>query len=290
MKDGSNDRIDEQMRTELRELERRLAELKARMAEVAPARTRARGRVGARLVALRGLAAVGCAALLVAVLAAGAQNQSLTIDPNGVVKVSALQLAGTDLSQTLAALRQDVNSKLPLAGGTLTSDLTVNGKLNAGNSDIYFTKTDHNHSALGNGVGNAAIENAQDYSGLMILGRAGADKTRIVRMWDRVGISGNTTQLPQSQLDVKGEIRGKPWYSDSFSVDWNANRRSVKMTRTDRTVCFLTGIRGGFAGFGEQVWIEAGSDTYWYLKVNQGGGGRDIIGWATCVGAPDSSW
>lgn len=290
MNNESNDRINQDMRAELHELERRLSELKARMGDALP-QARPRGRIQARLFALRGLAAIGCVALVIAALAA---SQSLTIDPNGVVKVNALQLAGQDLAQTLSGLRQDVNSKLPLAGGSLTGDLTVNGKLNEGNSDIYFTKTDHNHSGLGNKPGFAAIEDAKDYDALMLLGRLStAYNTRIVRMWDRVGIGGAVSQVPQVPLDVKGEIRGKIWTSGQFTVEarGGGNRTSdTRMTRVDRSVCLLTDIRGKFAGLGEEIWIEAGSDNYWHLRLNQGGAGADLRGRAICIGAPDDSW
>ena len=288
MKNESNDRINQEMRAELHELEHRLSELKARMGDASP-QARPRRRIQARLVALRGLAAIGCVALVIATLAAA---QSLTVDPNGVVKVNALQLAGQDLAQILSGLRQDVNSKLPLAGGNLTGDLTVNGKLNAGNSDIYFTKTDHNHSGLGNQPGFAAIEDAKDYDALMILGRQStAYNPRVVRMWDLVGIGGGGSQVPQVPLDVKGEIRGKVWNSSTFTVDWNNPlRRDVPMTRVDHSVCFLTLIRGGWAGGGEQIWIEANGDGRWHLKVIQGGAGRDLLGQAICIGAPDESW
>jgi hypothetical protein len=287
MNDGSDKRAYREMRTELQELEHRLSELKARLGDALP-QARPRGRIRARLVAFRGLAAIGCVALVIATLAA---SQSLTVDPSGVVKVGALQLAGQDLAQTLSGLRQDVNSKLPLAGGTLGGGLTVNGMLNEGNSDIYFTKTDHNHSGLGNKDGNAAIENARDYNGLMILGRqTSPNNTRIVRMWDRVGIGGGSSAMPQVPLDVKGEIRGRLWSSGPFVVDWNANQRDVAMTLADHSVCFLIMIRGGFAGFGEQIWIEANSDRRWHLKVNQGGAGHDLMGQAVCIGAPDDSW
>jgi len=287
MNDRSEIRANEEMRAELRELERRLADLKARMGDALP-QARPRGGFRVRLVALRGLAAIGCVALLIAMLAA---SQSLSIDPNGVVKVNALQLAGTDLGQTLTGLRQDVDSKLPLAGGTLSGDLSVNGALREANSDIYFTKTDHNHSGFGNKDGNAAIENASDYDGLMILGRQSTNyKARIVRMWDRVEVGGGTADSPQAPLDVKGEIRGKVWYSSTYTVDWNANRRDVAMTKVDHSACFLTMIRGGWAGFGEQIWIDASADNRWHLRVNQGTAGRDLLGQAVCIGAPDASW
>ena len=65
-------------------------------------------------------------------------------------------------------------------------------RIEAANSDIYFTKPDHTFTAAGNTIGNAAIENSSNYNGLMILGRTTA-AGRLVRLWDRVGIGGNTT-------------------------------------------------------------------------------------------------
>lgn len=68
--------------------------------------------------------------------------------------------------------------------------LDVAGAISAGNSDIYFTKTDHDHSGYGNTAGYAAIENAKNYDALMILGRAGTDKGRKVRLWDYLEVLG----------------------------------------------------------------------------------------------------
>ena len=45
--------------------------------------------------------------------------------------------------------------------------LDVRGGIFAGNSDIYFSKTDRNHSGIGNTVGWAAIENAANYHGVI---------------------------------------------------------------------------------------------------------------------------
>ena len=70
------------------------------------------------------------------------------------------------------------------------SRLTVNGGIAAGNSDLYFTKTDHNHTGFGNTAGYAAIENAANYGALMILGRAGTDVGRKVELWDYLGVNG----------------------------------------------------------------------------------------------------
>jgi hypothetical protein len=76
---------------------------------------------------------------------------------------------------------------------------TTNGNLSTGSvyvtkSDIYFTKTDHNHTGIGNASGNAAIENAANYGALMILGRTmgpANNLTRTVKLWDFLQINGN---------------------------------------------------------------------------------------------------
>jgi len=94
--------------------------------------------------------------------------------------------------------------------------LDVRGNIFAGNSDIYFTKTDHNHSAIGNAAGFAAIENARNYDALMILGRAGTTKGRYVRLWDYLQVNGSMdvtgnvgigVSAPGAKLDINGDIR-----------------------------------------------------------------------------------
>jgi len=80
------------------------------------------------------------------------------------------------------------------------SALDVNGAIRAGNSDIYFTKTDHAHSGIGNQPGFASIENdGATYNALMILGRTTGPPNalnRRVRLWDYLEVNGN--------LDVTG--------------------------------------------------------------------------------------
>ncbi len=76
--------------------------------------------------------------------------------------------------------------------------LDVQGDIRAGNSDIYFTKTDHVHSGIGNTAGYAAIENAQNLDALAILGRTGTDRGRKVRLWDYLEVNG--------PLDVTGDL------------------------------------------------------------------------------------
>lgn len=91
-----------------------------------------------------------------------------------------------------------------------TGTVRTRGALYCGNSDIYFTHTNHNHSAIGNTEGYAAIENAKNYDALMILGRAGTDKGRKVRLWDYLQVNGqmevyrsNTQSYEDNALTVR---------------------------------------------------------------------------------------
>lgn len=68
--------------------------------------------------------------------------------------------------------------------------LDVRGGIAAGNSDIYFTNPHHNFTAIGDTAGYAAIENAENYGTLMILGRAGTGVGRKVDVWDYLQVNG----------------------------------------------------------------------------------------------------
>ncbi len=43
---------------------------------------------------------------------------------------------------------------------------------------------------------------------------------------------------------------------------------AVKMIHKDEGFCFLSGVTGGFEGFGESVWLKVGEDGYWYLSLH----------------------
>ncbi|MFZ6028598.1 MAG: hypothetical protein ACOYYS_12850 [Chloroflexota bacterium] len=81
-------------------------------------------------------------------------------------------------------------AKVNRSGDTIGGDLKVTGHFDLGNSDLYFTQTDHKHSGLGNANGCAAIENASDYDALMILGRAHDGGRRVVKLWDYLEVHG----------------------------------------------------------------------------------------------------
>lgn len=161
--------------------------------------------------------------------------------------------------------------------GNLNDDgyVTVHtGALMVNNSDIYFTKTDHNHTGFGNTKGYAAIENAANHNALMILGRTDTDNKRIVKLWDYLQVNGT--------LEVTSEIRGKVWYSQEY--EWSQGDSPVKMGHSSKCVAFLTYVRGKFEGGGEYVQVYVGSDGYWYL----GGASAQssVRARARCIGTP----
>lgn len=79
-----------------------------------------------------------------------------------------------------------------------TQKLDVRGAIAAGNSDIYFTETNHAHVGFANVPGYAAIENSVNFGTLMILGRYGTSVGRRVDVWDFLQVNGN--------LQVTGQI------------------------------------------------------------------------------------
>ena len=83
--------------------------------------------------------------------------------------------------------------------------LDVMGGIYAGNSDLYFAKTDHNHTGIGNQVGWAAIENGANYNCLMILGRStGTPLGRVVGVWDTLQVQGKV--IATSDRNAKHDI------------------------------------------------------------------------------------
>ncbi len=95
---------------------------------------------------------------------------------------------GIGLAAPSTDFRLDVNGPVRL-GGSLT----------LGSSDVYFSRTDHDHTGIGNQAGWAAIENARSHDALMILGRAGTAHGRTVKLFDYLQVNG--------QLDVTDVLR-----------------------------------------------------------------------------------
>lgn len=111
--------------------------------------------------------------------------------------VDANEWLGTRNNQPLRIRTNDAPRMIITEQGTLD----VLGDIRAGNSAIYFTNPDHNHNPIGNTAGFAAIENAQNWGGLMILGRTTSTSPlrRTVKLWDFLQINGD--------LDVTGVAR-----------------------------------------------------------------------------------
>jgi hypothetical protein len=97
------------------------------------------------------------------------------------------------------------------------------------------------------------------------------------------------TITPTARLDVKGEIKGKPWVSQQF--EWKQQGKNTppatRLTKADHTVCFLTFVSGKFYGAGEVVEITQ-SGGYWMLGGKAGSEFAQAK--ARCIGAPDDSW
>jgi hypothetical protein len=102
---------------------------------------------------------------------------------------------------------------------------------------------------------------------------------RVIMNGADVGIG---TTEPQSRLDVRGEIRGKPWSSKEY--EWKRDQKAVQMSKVDRSVCFISGLSGNYGGNGEDVTITQ-LNGYWML------GGKSLQDTsrvrARCIGSPD---
>lgn len=152
-------------------------------------------------------------------------------------KSSGNLIRSKDWNDAIHEIQRLDTAKVSKAGDAMTGPLSVGGAIRAGNSDLYFTETNHNHTAIGNTAGYAAIENAANYGALMILGRAGTPKNRYVRLWDYLQVNGSMdvtgnvgigTDSPQSTLHIKGNagilnMEGQDhtyiqWYPLGFSA------------------------------------------------------------------------
>ncbi|MSQ04254.1 MAG: hypothetical protein EXR71_20600 [Myxococcales bacterium] len=176
----------------------------------------------------------------------------------------------------------DVTGNLGIGTDAPAGKLDVRGDIRAGNSDIYFTATGHNHTGIGNTVGYAAIENAQNYDALMILGRAGTSKGRNVRLWDYLQVNGSMdvtgnlgigTDAPTGKLDVRGDIRAGN--SDIYFTAVNHNHTGIGNTQgyaaiensANYDALMILGRAGTPKGRYVRLWD--------YLQVN---GSMDITG------------
>jgi len=94
-------------------------------------------------------------------------------------------------------------------------DFVLSGPLKCGNSDLYFTNPNHNHSGIGNAAGFAAIENTVSHGALMILGRMVPNFGRVVKLWDMLEVNGKLTVNNGNQSIAIGQSSG-PYGGDGI--------------------------------------------------------------------------
>ena len=76
-----------------------------------------------------------------------------------------------------------------------------------------------------------------------------------------------------------GRVQARLWYSQEYT--WSQGNAAVQMGPIDRTVAFLTYVRGKFEGGGEYVRIYA-QDGYWYLGGDSAQ--HSVLAKARCIG------
>ena len=130
------------------------------------------------------------------------------------------------------------NDKVGIGTNNPQAKLDVIGGIYAGNSDIYFTNTEHNHTGTGNKTGWAAIENSKNYDALMILGRAGTSRGRYVRLWDFLQVNGDVEVT--KQLGFGAQVRQM---LNLYRTDYGIGIQSS--TQYFRTGNYFAWYRGG---------------------------------------------
>ena len=114
--------------------------------------------------------------------------------------------------------------------------LWTRGAIYSGNSDLYFTKTDHKYTAIGNATGFAAIENAENYDALMILGRAGTSKGRYVRLWDYLQVNGGMDITGNVGIGPTSPENAEGWSKVLDILGATTTKLSVRTTNIDARV------------------------------------------------------
>jgi hypothetical protein len=272
---------------------------------------RARPKVAGRVTRWRRLAAkpaLALTAVMGAVLALGvlgAQNKQdpLFIDPDGNVNIGSARFSkiavnqapqpgqkviitgdGTDVPFNVTDKSNTVNWLTVLKDGQV---VMKGGNVGVGTPSASPKLQVKGSSLLSNDTGDSWFPNTDGdsyVSGTNVILRSNGNNERMRITKDGyVGIGKINPAVP---LDVKGEIRGKPWTSREY--EWkNDQQGSTRMTKADSSVCFLTYVGSKFSGYPVEVGITKSEGGYWVL-----GGGSNItaIGRAMCIGAPDDSW
>ena len=163
-----------------------------------------------------------------------------------------------------------INGRVGIGTTTPEGTLDVRGDIRAGSSDIYFTKTDHNHTGIGNTAGFAAIENSASHDGLMILGRAGTTRGRSVKLWDYLEVNGS--------LNVTGNV----------GIQTLTPMRALHVEGTE----IHSGGFGGGLSFGNREtgsFVESGGNGERWVWYSSGGIARLWSGWDKMFITPGGS-
>lgn len=223
MEESKHESVYRETRHEMAALLRRIEELEAEHAQL-------KSKVyGKRFFRARSWAWLRITvAVLVALGLLGAQSKqdALFIDSSGNVGINQTKPEKTLDVNGDAVIRGQLQARGVIPAIPPNPAISPNSGVVIGNSDIYFTNIEHSHTGQGNQQGFAAIENAQNYGALMILGRTKPNVGRIIGMWDRVGIAKGD---PEVALDVNGStivrtdltVRGNSSISGNSSVSAN---------------------------------------------------------------------
>jgi len=176
---------------------------------------------------------IGTTLTLTEKLTVNGNIKSISFLGNGATLDGIVKKAGDTMTGSLTVQNNlTVTGNVGIGTNQPQGKLDVRGDIRAGNSDIYFTKTDHNYTGIGNTPGFAAIENGVNYDALMILGRTGTSKGRSVKLWDYLQVNGDLevtgkvgigTTNPDRKLVVRGgetSLQQEKWQTPTFQNGW----------------------------------------------------------------------
>jgi len=228
---------------------------------------------------------IGTTSTLTEKLTVNGNIKSISFLGNGATLDGIVKKAGDTMTGSLTVQNNlTVTGNVGIGTNQPQGKLDVQGDIRAGNSDIYFTKTDHNHTGISNTAGLAAIENAVNYDALMILGRAGTSKGRSVKLWDYLQVNGDLevtgnvgigTNSPDRKLVVQGgetSLQQEGWQTPTFQNGWenySTEYNSAAYFKDSLGVIHLRGL------------VKNGSGTIFTLPQGYRPARRELFGVAT---------